>query len=58
MDRVERANFEHLAVTYHLPDNLSDSGRQWQLKEISDVSTCSFRLPFVVSFLTPNQTQN
>jgi hypothetical protein len=31
MDRVERANFEHLAVACHLPDNLSDSRQQWQL---------------------------
>jgi hypothetical protein len=48
MDQVERAIFEHPAVAYHLPDNLSDSGQQWQLYAISDVSPCSFRLPFAV----------
>src|SRR6266852_6650308 len=35
MDQVERANFEHLAVTCHLPDNLSDSHQQRQLYQIS-----------------------
>jgi hypothetical protein len=30
-DQVERANFELLAVIYHLPDNFSDSRQQWQL---------------------------
>jgi hypothetical protein len=48
MDQAERANFGHLAAACHLEDNLSDSSRQWQLLEISDVSTCSFRSPFVV----------
>jgi hypothetical protein len=30
MDRGERASFEYLAAACHLPDNLSDSGQQWQ----------------------------
>jgi hypothetical protein len=37
MDQVDRATFEHLVLACHLPDNLSDSGRQWQLYKISDV---------------------
>jgi hypothetical protein len=28
MDQVERANFEHLALACHLPDNLSTSSQQ------------------------------
>ena len=48
MDQVGTANFEHLAVTCHLPDGLSDSGQQWQLYEITHVSICSFRLPLPV----------
>ena len=57
-DQVERANFEHLARVCHLPDNLSDSSLQWQRYKISDVLTCSFRLPFLVWFLTPSQMRN
>ena len=58
MDQVERANFEHLAVTCRLPNGLSDFSQQWQFYELSDVLPCPFRLPFVVRPLTLNQMQN
>ena len=58
MDQGERANFEHLAVTCRLPDDLSDFSQHWQFYEISDVLPCPFRLPFVVWPLMLNQIQN
>src|SRR6267154_2604359 len=54
MGQVERANFEYLAASCHLPDSFSNSHRQLQIKK-SDVSTCSFRLPFAGEFLIPSQ---
>jgi hypothetical protein len=55
MDREEKANSGHLAVTCHLPSNLSDSGSQRQQFNITDVSFCSLRLPLVALFLSLDQ---
>ena len=46
-DREVTTTFEHLSVTCHLPDNLSDSGQLSQHSRLTDVSTCSCRLQFV-----------
>ena len=55
MDQVERANFEHLAVTGHLPQNLSDLRQRRQLYVISHILICAFRLLFAVWFLMQSQ---
>jgi hypothetical protein len=57
LDRVERANFECLLPTCHLPHNLSVSfsNGEW---EMTDVSTCLCHSRFAVTFLALSQTQN
>jgi hypothetical protein len=56
MDQGERANFECLALTCRLPENLSISAVT--ILEGADVSTCSHRLPSAVIVLALGQTQN
>ena len=55
MDQVETATFEHVSVSYRLPENLINSSGQLQQNKVSYVLTCSVCLPFPEEFLTPNQ---
>ena len=58
MDREMRANFGYLSATCHLPDDLSAFRQSRQCQGITDVSTCSYRSPFGVEFLTLSQTRD